>query len=138
MESIDALAEAINSFEGGVCVVSHDIRLISQVAKEIWLCDNGKITTYPGTIEDFKRDLQRQVEEGVSDSSGGLKGDGSKKATENDPVAAPKQAAPEKPISFVSSGNLGSAGAPPPAPPKGFEGLRPLPRKDADDDNWRR
>lgn len=40
MESIDSLAKAINQFEGGVVLVSHDMRLISQVAREIWLCDN--------------------------------------------------------------------------------------------------
>lgn len=37
MESIDALANAINEFEGGMVLVSHDMRLISQVAKEIWV-----------------------------------------------------------------------------------------------------
>ena len=31
METIDALAEAINNFEGGLVLVSHDFRLINQV-----------------------------------------------------------------------------------------------------------
>lgn len=31
METIDALAEAINEFEGGMVLVSHDFRLINQV-----------------------------------------------------------------------------------------------------------
>ena len=31
METIDALAEAIKEFEGGLLLVSHDFRLISQV-----------------------------------------------------------------------------------------------------------
>jgi len=33
METIDALANAINSFEGGMMLVSHDFRLISQVSR---------------------------------------------------------------------------------------------------------
>lgn len=32
MESIDALANAIKEFPGGVMIVSHDFRLLSQVA----------------------------------------------------------------------------------------------------------
>ncbi|KAJ8973493.1 hypothetical protein NQ317_018766 [Molorchus minor] len=39
METIDALADAINDFDGGMVLVSHDFRLISQVAEEIWVCE---------------------------------------------------------------------------------------------------
>merc|ERR1712146_202542 len=42
IESIDALAEGINDFEGAVVVVSHDLRLIAQIADEIWIADQGK------------------------------------------------------------------------------------------------
>ena len=31
METIDALADAINEFDGGLLLVSHDFRLINQV-----------------------------------------------------------------------------------------------------------
>merc|ERR1719456_927589 len=43
MACIDALAEAINGFTGGTVLVSHDFRLIGQVAKEIWVCDKKSV-----------------------------------------------------------------------------------------------
>ncbi|THV07023.1 P-loop containing nucleoside triphosphate hydrolase protein [Dendrothele bispora CBS 962.96] len=43
MASIDALAKAIKEFEGGVVIVSHDFRLIGQVAEELWEVADKKI-----------------------------------------------------------------------------------------------
>uniref|UniRef100_A0A7S3K1Y0 ATP-dependent transporter ycf16 n=1 Tax=Aureoumbra lagunensis TaxID=44058 RepID=A0A7S3K1Y0_9STRA len=60
MEMIDSLADAINDFKGGVVLVSHDMRLISQVAKEIWIVDKG-VQRYQGDIASFKMDLRRQM-----------------------------------------------------------------------------
>jgi len=57
MDMIDSLAEAINEFKGGLVLVSHDFRLITQVAKEIWVCDNKSITKLNGSILDYKNGL---------------------------------------------------------------------------------
>ena len=78
MEGIDALAKAVNEFEGGLVLVSHDMRLISQVAKEIWICDNRTIEKYRGDIMNFKMDMRKQmgIEEGTK-----LQGDASVKAS---------------------------------------------------------
>jgi ATP-binding cassette subfamily F protein 2 len=54
MESIDALANCLKKFKGGVIMISHDMRLISQCAQEIYICDHKKITKYKGDIMDFK------------------------------------------------------------------------------------
>lgn len=48
MNAIDSLARAINDFKGGCILVSHDMRLISQVAKELWICDHKKVELYRG------------------------------------------------------------------------------------------
>lgn len=61
MESIDSLASAIQKFDGGLVLVSHDMRLISQVAKEIWICDDKRITPYKGDILNFKMDMRNQM-----------------------------------------------------------------------------
>jgi ATP-binding cassette subfamily F protein 2 len=61
MESIDGLAKAIKEFSGGVVLVSHDFRLISQVAEDIWLCKDKKVTTWKSTIEEYKKYLAKGV-----------------------------------------------------------------------------
>lgn len=61
MQCIDALAMAINKFSGGLVLVSHDFRLIGQVAKEIWVCDNKTIAPWKGDIQSYKQHLKKQV-----------------------------------------------------------------------------
>jgi len=78
MESIDALAIAVNKYVGGLVLVSHDMRLISQVAKEIWICDNKTIEKYRGDIMNFKMDLRKA--QGIGNDAVKLKGDASTKA----------------------------------------------------------
>ena len=51
MECIDSLAKAINEFSGGMVLVSHDFRLINQVAKEIWVVDQKKVSKWQGDIQ---------------------------------------------------------------------------------------
>jgi len=62
MESIDALAEAINAFEGGMILVSHDFRLVSQVAEEIWVCDKQMVKKWDGDIFSYKEYLRKRIE----------------------------------------------------------------------------
>jgi len=57
MECIDALAEGINQFTGGLVLVSHDFRLISQVAKEVWMCDNKTVKLFKGDIAAYKKQV---------------------------------------------------------------------------------
>ncbi|XP_043225716.1 ATP-binding cassette sub-family F member 2-like [Amphibalanus amphitrite] len=61
METIDSLAEAINNFGGGLILVSHDFRLISQVAEEIWICEKQTVTKWQGDIIAYKEMLKEQV-----------------------------------------------------------------------------
>jgi len=61
IETIDSLANAINLFEGGMILVSHDFRLISQVAQEIWVCENQTVTKWEGDIFSYKTALVKRV-----------------------------------------------------------------------------
>merc|ERR1712151_56160 len=50
MGMIDALAYAINRFEGGLVLISHDFRLIEQVARDIWAVHDKTVTPWQGDI----------------------------------------------------------------------------------------
>ncbi|PIA27532.1 hypothetical protein AQUCO_07600001v1 [Aquilegia coerulea] len=72
MQSIDALADALDEFTGGVILVSHDSRLISRVCEDeeksqIWVVEDGTVRTYPGTFEEYKEELQREIKAEVDD-----------------------------------------------------------------------
>ncbi|KAK3000677.1 hypothetical protein RJ639_020602 [Escallonia herrerae] len=65
IETIDSLAEALNEWDGGLVLVSHDFRLINQVAREIWVCENQAVTRWEGDIMGFKEHLRKRA--GLSD-----------------------------------------------------------------------
>nr|CAD1817029.1 unnamed protein product [Ananas comosus var. bracteatus] len=70
--SIDALAEALEEFTGGVVLVSHDSRLISRVCEneeksEIWVVEDGTVRKYPGSFQDYKDDLLREIKAEVEE-----------------------------------------------------------------------
>ncbi|CAK9157430.1 unnamed protein product [Ilex paraguariensis] len=72
MQSIDALADALDEFTGGVVLVSHDSRLISRVCddeerSEIWVVENGTVESFPRTFEEYKEELQREIKAEVDD-----------------------------------------------------------------------
>lgn len=50
-----ALVEALQSFEGAVCVVSHDRFLLNMVADRFCLVDQGKVEAFNGDLEDYRR-----------------------------------------------------------------------------------
>jgi len=62
IETIDALADAIKAWNGGLVLVSHDFRLINQVAEEIWECNRGTITKWHGDIISYKENLIKSID----------------------------------------------------------------------------
>ncbi|KAK6457294.1 ATP-binding cassette protein [Scheffersomyces xylosifermentans] len=61
LSTIDSLADAINAFNGGVVVVSHDFRLLDKVAKDIFVIENKTATRWEGSILDYKKKLADKV-----------------------------------------------------------------------------
>ena len=54
IESINGLIDAINKFEGGVVLVSHDMELITQTDCVLWVCDEKKIEKFNGDYDDYR------------------------------------------------------------------------------------
>ena len=59
--TIDSLADAINAFEGGVVVVSHDFRLLDKIAKDIMVCENKTTHRWAGDIASYKKHLRNKM-----------------------------------------------------------------------------
>eukprot|EP00624_Nannochloropsis_granulata_P002144 evm.model.NODE_2063_length_9545_cov_26.850393.2 len=63
IETIDALCEAINEFNGGVVLVSHDARLIEASGCRVWIVgENRDVVQFAGEFEDYKMELLRKME----------------------------------------------------------------------------
>ena len=62
LECIDTLADAINAYNGGVVLVSHDFRLIDQVAKQIWVCEDQTVRLWKDDIRAYKKHLTKKAE----------------------------------------------------------------------------
>jgi len=57
LESINALNVALQKFEGTVLLVTHDQDLIEEVGTRIWHFDNGQLTDFKGTYEEYASTL---------------------------------------------------------------------------------
>lgn len=72
-QGLDALMAALNAWNGGVIVISHDERFITTVAKEVyhlsfvsgiqkltrlllqlWVCADGTVTKFKGDVQAYK------------------------------------------------------------------------------------
>ncbi|KAJ6519252.1 P-loop containing nucleoside triphosphate hydrolase protein [Mycena sanguinolenta] len=54
IEGLDALMLALEKWNGGVIIISHDERFITNVAKELWVCGDGTVTKFRGDVQSYK------------------------------------------------------------------------------------
>eukprot|EP01094_Clydonella_sp_ATCC50884_P013528 TRINITY_DN2380_c0_g1_i1.p1 TRINITY_DN2380_c0_g1~~TRINITY_DN2380_c0_g1_i1.p1 ORF type:complete len:601 (+),score=233.75 TRINITY_DN2380_c0_g1_i1:188-1804(+) len=57
IETIEGLAQSLNTFNGGVLMVSHDQRLISLVCDDIWQLEGGEVKQWKGDLQAYKKYL---------------------------------------------------------------------------------
>ncbi|POI35283.1 hypothetical protein CIB84_000965 [Bambusicola thoracicus] len=60
METIEALAKALNKFRGGIILVSHDECFIRLVCHELWVCENATVTRIEGGFDQYRDILKEQ------------------------------------------------------------------------------
>jgi len=66
LTSVEALVDALKSFEGTICTISHDVYFLNAVADHVVHVVQGKITVYPGNFEYFRhRQAQLSAEAGA-------------------------------------------------------------------------
>jgi len=96
----EALAMALNEFEGTVMLVSHDRALLRSVCDEFWLVTRGGVEPFDGDLDDYQRyllDEGKRLRESLKEAG---------KAAETPVVKAePAPVAAKKP---VSSGKIKS------------------------------
>lgn len=63
IEGMDALSEALQNFEGGIVMVSHDVTMLRNVCKSLWVCDGGTVHKFDGTVEAYKKMITSQANE---------------------------------------------------------------------------
>jgi ATP-binding cassette subfamily F protein 3 len=64
-----ALTVALQGFEGGLLVVSHDRHLIKTVADTLWLVADGKLKEFDGDLDDYQQWLKSRAKAGQAAAS---------------------------------------------------------------------
>ena len=67
VESIEALEDALEDYEGTVVLVTHDRALLTALATRIWSLERGKMTDYPGTFVEWEQDVAGKKQQAADD-----------------------------------------------------------------------
>ena len=57
MEAIQALADSLNTFGGGVLVITHDARLIETLSADLWVVEGHDVVKFDGDLQDYRQHL---------------------------------------------------------------------------------
>ncbi|CAG9460948.1 unnamed protein product [Pedinophyceae sp. YPF-701] len=61
IEAVDALISALYAYSGAVIMVSHDQHLIEATVDEMWIVDDGRVTPFHGTFDEYKKSLRAKL-----------------------------------------------------------------------------
>ncbi len=61
VDTVDALAVALNDYNGAVVIVSHDERLVSLVVNDLQIVDQGQVKTWEKDWEAYRKMLEKEL-----------------------------------------------------------------------------
>jgi len=60
LDSAEALAESLTSYDGTMLFVSHNRSFVRRLATRIWNVEDGRVETYPGTLDEYMDSCRRR------------------------------------------------------------------------------
>jgi ATP-binding cassette subfamily F protein 3 len=63
LDSSEALAESLESYDGTLIFVSHNRSFVRRLATRIWNVENGTVETFPGTLDEYMDSVRRRQAE---------------------------------------------------------------------------
>ncbi|MBI1392045.1 MAG: ATP-binding cassette domain-containing protein [Alphaproteobacteria bacterium] len=71
IDSREALADALNDYSGAVMLITHDAHLAELVGERLWLVDSGKVHSFDGDLDDYRKLILQIRKSEKSARSGG-------------------------------------------------------------------
>jgi ATP-binding cassette subfamily F protein 3 len=65
LDSSEALAESLTSYDGTLVFVSHNRSFVRRLATLIWNVEGGRVDTYPGTLDEYMDSCRRRIAGGA-------------------------------------------------------------------------
>jgi len=65
IETIDALIDGMNEFNGGIVVVTHDQRLIEECDCDLWVVEKMGVTSWDAGFDDYKESILKEMEDEI-------------------------------------------------------------------------
>ena len=84
LESIDALADALNEYKGGVVVVTHDERLIRETSCTLYVIEDKGIYEIEGEFDDYRKEILEALGEDINNPSIAAKNAGVEQLSDED------------------------------------------------------
>ena len=61
IDAVNALAIALNSFNGGLVIISHDEYFVETVCNEIWIVGKKKCEKFSGNFMDYRKLIRKGI-----------------------------------------------------------------------------